>query len=191
MRNFDRQPVLSGSTLRLRPLAESDFEGMFQAASDSRIWAAHPASDRYEPHKFKAYFASRLATGEALAVIDIHSGQIVGTSGYYTPPDLPESIAIGYTFLVRAKWGGDTNRELKQLMLEHAFKMYDTVYFHIAPSNIRSQKAALKIGAVHLYDAELKLSTEAALCKCYGLTKAQWAALKPRHTHRATVNGQH
>ena len=176
MPHFDCQPVLCGSTLKLRPLTEPDFEGMFLAAADPLIWADHPASDRYQRQVFEAYFASRLATGKALAVIDLISGQIVGMSSYYTPPDLPESIAIGYTFLVRMKWGGATNRELKRLMVEHAFKAYDSVYFHIGPSNIRSQKAVLKIGAVHLYDAELQLSAAPALCKCYGLTRAQWAA---------------
>lgn len=176
VRDYDCQPVLCGNTLSLRPLTERDFEGLYLAASDPRIWVDHPASDRYEREVFKAYFATRLASGKSLAVIDIDSGQTVGMSAYYTPPDLPDSIAIGYTFLVRAKWGGDTNRELKQLMVEHAFKAYDTVYFHIGPANIRSQKATLKIGAVHLYDAELNLSTAPALCKCYGLTRAQWAA---------------
>ena len=179
VRDFDCQPVMCGSTLRLRPLAESDFERLYLAASDPRIWADHPANNRYKREVFEAYFASRLATGKALAVIDIDSGQIVGTSSYYAPPDLPDSIAIGFTFLLRAKWGGDTNRELKRLMVEHAFKAYDTVCFHIAPGNIRSQKAAMKIGAVHLYDAELNLSTAPALCKCYGLTRAQWAASQP------------
>ena len=174
MLDFDCQPVLCGKTLRLKPLSESDFEGLFLAASDPQIWAGHPASDRYERPVFEAYFAARLATGKTLAVIDIDSGLIVGMSSYYTPPDLPDSIAIGYTFLVRAKWGGETNRELKQLMVEHAFKAYDTVYLHIAPSNIRSQKAAMKIGAVHLYDAELNLSGAPALCKCYALTREQW-----------------
>jgi RimJ/RimL family protein N-acetyltransferase len=125
---------------------------------------------------FEAYFASRLATGQALVVIDIETGQIVGMSSYYTPPDRSEGIAIGYTFLVRAKWGGGTNRELKRLMLEHAFEVYDTVLFHIGPANVRSQKAVMKIGAVHVYDAELALSSVPALCKCYGLTRAQWAA---------------
>ncbi|TFH79354.1 GNAT family N-acetyltransferase [Pseudomonas kribbensis] len=181
MRDFDCQPVLCGSTLRLRPLTENDFEGLFLAASDPHIWAGHPASDRHERPVFEAYFAARLATGKTLAVIDIDSGLIVGMSSYYTPPDLPDSIAIGYTFLVRAKWGGETNRELKQLMLEHAFKVYDTVYLHIAPSNIRSQKAAMKIGAVHLYDAELTLSTTPAWCKCYGLTQEQWATSQPEN----------
>jgi N-acetyltransferase len=177
-RDFDRQPALCGSTLRLRPLADSDLEGMYQAASDPDIWAGHPAKDRHERQVFEPYFASLLATKTALAVIDIESGKIVGGSSYYTPPDLPDGIAIGFTFLVRAKWGGAANRELKGLMLEHAFKTYDTVYFHIATSNIRSQTATLKLGAEHLYDAELNLSIAPRLWKCYGLTRAQWEAMQ-------------
>jgi RimJ/RimL family protein N-acetyltransferase len=173
-RDFDCQPALYGRTLTLNALSASDFEALFSAASDPLVWAGHPASDRYERQVFEKYFAARLASAKALAVIDIESGQIVGMSSYYTPPDQPESIAIGYTFLVRTKWGGDANRELKSLMLEHAFKVYDIVYFHVGPANLRSQKALLKIGAVHLYDAELNLSGAPALCKCYALTREQW-----------------
>lgn len=174
VREFDCQPVLHGSTLTLRALTASDFEALFSAASDPLIWAGHPAHDRYERQVFEKYFAARLASAKTLAVIDIESGQIVGMSSYYTPPDQPESIAIGYTFLTRTKWGGDANRELKALMLEHAFRVYDIVYFHVGPANSRSQKALLKIGAVHLYDAELNLSGAPALCMCYGLTREQW-----------------
>jgi RimJ/RimL family protein N-acetyltransferase len=185
--DFDCQPALYGNTLKLRALAASDFEALFLAASDSLIWAGHPASDRYERQVFEAYFAARLASAKALAVIGLESGQIVGMSSYYTPPDQPESIAIGYTFLVREKWGGDANRELKALMLEHAFKVYDTVYFHIGPANLRSQKALLKIGAGHLYDAELNLSGAPALCKCYGLSKALWLANTKAQQHGVHV----
>ncbi|CAI8801704.1 GNAT family N-acetyltransferase [Pseudomonas sp. IT-232MI5] len=181
--DFDCQPALYGSTLKLRALIASDFETLFLAASDPLIWTGHPASDRYERQVFEAYFAARLATRKALAVIDIETAQIVGMSSYYIPPDQPESIAIGYTFLVREKWGGDANRELKRLMLEHAFKVYDTVYFHIGPANLRSQKALLKIGAGHLYDAELNLSGAPALCKCYGLSRAQWLANPKAQQH--------
>ncbi|WP_347340476.1 GNAT family N-acetyltransferase [Pseudomonas sp. TH43] len=184
MRDFDCQPVLCGPTLRIRPLTASDVEGMFSAASDPEIWIDHPARDRYQRPVFESYFAARLATRQALTIFDVDTEQIVGMSSYYTPPDLPDSIAIGYTFLVREKWGGEANRELKRLMLEHSFSAYDTVYLHIAPTNIRSQKAALKIGAVHLYDAELNLSGVAALCRCYGVTQAQWAA--PEHGNRSS-----
>ncbi|WP_456021735.1 GNAT family N-acetyltransferase [Pseudomonas protegens] len=185
--DFDCQPALYGNTLKLRALAASDFEALFLAASDPLIWAGHPASDRYERQVFEAYFAARLASAKALAVIGLESGQILGMSSYYTPPDQPESIAIGYTFLVREKWGGDANRELKALMLEHAFKVYHTVYFHVGPANLRSQKALLKIGAGHLYDAELNLSGAPALCKCYGLSRALWLANTKAQQHGVHV----
>lgn len=174
--DFDCQPVLRGRTLTLKPLASSDLEALFQAAGDPSIWADHPATDRYKREVFEEYFASLLETKTALAVIDTDTAKIIGTSSYYTPPDQPDSISIGFTFLVRAKWGGAANRELKQLMVEHAFTAYDTVYFHIASSNIRSQKATIKLGATHLYDAELNLSTAPRQWKCYGLGKTQWNA---------------
>lgn len=172
---FDCQPTLCGPTLRLQPLAENDLEGLYQAASDPLVWAGHPATDRYKRGVFESYFSSLLATKTALTVIDTKSGKIVGTSSYYAPPDRPEGIAIGYTFLVREKWGGTSNHELKRLMLEHAFKTHDTVYLHIASTNVRSQKATLKLGAVHLYDAELTMGNVCKPCKCYGLSRAQWA----------------
>ncbi|MFJ4348726.1 GNAT family N-acetyltransferase [Pseudomonas sp. NPDC089401] len=173
-KDFNCQPVLSGNTLRLEPLAQSHFEAMLEAAGDPKIWEGHPSRDRFERAVFEPYFASLLATGKALAVIDVQQGRVIGGSSYYTPPDQPDSIAIGFTFLVRAHWGGDSNRELKRLMVEHAFKRYDRVFFHIAPTNIRSQKATMKLGAEHLYDAELNLSNAAKLWKCYALTRAKW-----------------
>ncbi|MCE1118840.1 MULTISPECIES: GNAT family N-acetyltransferase [Pseudomonas] len=172
---FDYQPVLQGVSLRLESLTRLHFEAMLLAASDPLIWAGHPSADRYKPEVFEPYLETLLATGKALAVIDVRQGTVIGGSSYYTPPDQLDGIAIGFTFLVRAHWGGASNRELKGLMLEHAFKRHDRVFFHIAPTNIRSQKATLKLGAEHLYDAQLNLSGASRLWKCYALTRARWA----------------
>jgi RimJ/RimL family protein N-acetyltransferase len=172
--NFNYQPLLSGQSLRLEPLSQSHFEEMFLAASDPAIWEGHPAKDRYKREIFEPYFAALLSTKKALAVIDTRQNKVVGGSSYYTPPDHQESIAIGFTFLVREHWGGTSNRELKNLMIGHVFETYDKVYFHIAPSNVQSQKATMKLGAEHLYDAELNLSTAPQLWKCYAITRAQW-----------------
>jgi hypothetical protein len=46
-------------------------------------------------------------------VIGVRQGTVIGGSSYYTPPDQLDGIAIGFTFLVRAHWGGASNRELK------------------------------------------------------------------------------
>lgn len=50
-------------------------------------------------------------------------------------------------FLACKKWGGGTDRELKRLMLQHAFQWVDTVWFHVGAQNIRSQRAMEKVCA--------------------------------------------
>ena len=57
------------------------------------------------------------------------------------------SVVIGYTYLERAHWGGATNREVKALMIAHAFRFARTVWFHVSPGNARSQRALERIGA--------------------------------------------
>jgi N-acetyltransferase len=82
----------------------------------------------------------------ALLVTDKASGEVIGTSRYYGwNPDQRE-VAIGYTFLVRSHWGGATNREMKQLMLSHAFRWAKVVWFHVGKNNWRSRRAMEKVG---------------------------------------------
>jgi RimJ/RimL family protein N-acetyltransferase len=59
-------------------------------------------------------------------------------------------------------------------MLDHAFKSFREVWFHIAPSNIRSQKATAKLGAKHTGDAVFNFSGSATLWMCFCLTKQAW-----------------
>jgi len=39
---------------------------------------------------------------------------------------------------------------MKRLMLDHAFQFVDNVVFMVGPTNLRSQKALEKIGAVNI-----------------------------------------
>jgi len=59
-------------------------------------------------------------------------------------------VEIGWTFLARSHWGGTYNREMKQLMLRHAFQFVIRVVFLISPQNIRSQKSIEKLGGVRV-----------------------------------------
>ena len=177
---FDTQPTLTSATLTLRALAMTDFDGLYRAASDPETWAGHPASDRHEKAVFEPYFSSLLASRATLAIIDNTSGDIIGCSRYYTAPDRPGTIAIGYTFLDRAYWGGATNFALKTLMHDHAFATFPEIWFHIAPSNIRSQKATAKLGARFFEDAILDLGGGPAPWQVFRLSAADWQA-RQRH----------
>lgn len=171
---FDAQPVLRSNKLDLRPLEEDDFEGLHAAASNPETWAGHPAKDRYQPDVFRPYFDFLLEAGGTLVIIDRAGDRIIGCSRYYTAPDMPSSISIGFTFLDHRYWGGAWNFDLKCLMLGHAFEGFDEVWFHIDPTNIRSQTATKRLGAVHGYDTGLDLSGVEAPWKCYRLTRDAW-----------------
>jgi RimJ/RimL family protein N-acetyltransferase len=145
---FDLQPNLEGNLIELRPLTPQDWDDLFAVASDPLIWEQHPESDRYKKAVFKVFFREALESGGAFVVIDRKSQQIIGSTRFYGyDPDKSE-IEVGWTFLTRKYWGGRYNREMKQLMLNHAFKFVENVVFLVGEKNIRSQKAMEKIGAI-------------------------------------------
>ncbi|WP_299846395.1 GNAT family N-acetyltransferase [uncultured Roseovarius sp.] len=174
---FDAQPVLRSDRLLLRPLEADDYKGLHAAASDPETWAGHPAKNRHESEVFRPYFNFLLRAGGTLGIEDVSAEHIIGCSRYYTAPDMPCSISIGFTFLNHRYWGGAWNFELKKLMLGHAFQSFDEVWFHIDPTNIRSQTATRRLGAEHVYDIGLDLSGVEAPWKCYRLQKAAWESV--------------
>ncbi|WP_315809740.1 GNAT family N-acetyltransferase [Pseudomonas sp. C9-3] len=176
MTTFDDQPTLLGDSLQLRPLRGEDFDALYDAANSPETWAGHPAKDRYRREVFEPYFQFLVNAGGCLLILDRATGRAIGCSRYYPVPDQPEDIGIGFTFINHRYWGGATNRELKALMLGHAFQCFERVWFHIAPSNIRSQKGTAKLGARLAYDAELDLSGTPAQWLCFELSREQWAS---------------
>lgn len=53
---------------------------------------------------------------------------------------------------------------------------FPEVWFHIGPTNIRLQKATLKLGAQYVENATLDLSAGPALWKVYRLIRSAWKA---------------
>ena len=147
---FERQPVLTGSLLQLRPLRPEDWAGLFAVASDPLLWAQHPDSDRYKEDVFRQFFADALSSGGALVAIERTSGEIVGSSRYHDFDAERSVVEIGWSFLARRCWGGRYNGEMKRLMLEHAFRTVERVVFIIGPENHRSRRAVEKIGGVYV-----------------------------------------
>ena len=145
--DFDLQPTLKGKLIELRPLTLDDFDALFAAASDPLIWEQHPENDRYKREVFQNYFDGAIESKGAFAIIERKSSRIIGSSRYCNLNIAASEVEIGWTFLERGFWGGAHNRELKSLMLEHAFRFVDRVLFVAGETNIRSQKALLKIGA--------------------------------------------
>jgi N-acetyltransferase len=77
---LDRQAVLEGARLRLRPLEENDWRPLYAVARDPLIWKQHPAHDRWREDVFRAFFDDALANKGALVAINKMSGAVIGSS---------------------------------------------------------------------------------------------------------------
>ena len=132
----------------LRPLRPEDFHDLYAVAADPLIWEQHPNRDRHREEVFRQFFHEALESGGALIVIESDDDQVIGSSRFHAYDPENSEIEIGWTFLARSRWGGLYNREMKQLMLRHAFRFVKKVVFLVGPQNLRSQRALEKIGAV-------------------------------------------
>ena len=146
--DFDLQPTLEGARVTVRPITPTDWDAMFAAAADPKIWEQHPATERYTEPVFRQFFAGALACGSAFAFVHRQSGDVIGSSRYHGHDPALREIEIGWTFLARDYWGGSYNLEIKRLMLDYAFCIVDTVVFWVGESNLRSRRAMEKIGGV-------------------------------------------
>lgn len=136
----------------MRPVEASDFDALWSLGSDPQVWALHPDRERYRPERFRAYFDGGLASGTALVAMERASGAVIGWSRYDDEAVEPNEMEIGWTFLGRRYWGGVYNGEMKRLMLGHAFRYVERVMLRIGETNLRSRRAAEKIGARLLPD---------------------------------------
>ncbi|MES2986585.1 MAG: GNAT family N-acetyltransferase [Pseudomonadota bacterium] len=145
---MDLQPTLEGALVTIRPTAPADWDDLFGVASDPLIWAVHPAHDRWQEPVFRKYFEDALASGGGMTILDKASGKVIGASRYAFPDAVRDEVEIGWTFIAREYWGGEYNREIKRLMLDHIHRFVSGAVFVVGQDNIRSRKAMEKIGGV-------------------------------------------
>jgi len=147
--DFNSQPTLAGPTLTLTPATPADWAALFAVAADPLVWEVHPSSDRWQEPVFQAFFDDGLASGGMLVVRERATNRVIGSSRYSSEFTEPGEVEIGWTFLGRDHWGGATNREMKHLMLTHAFETLgcNIVGWRTDNFNHASQRAIERLGA--------------------------------------------
>ena len=172
----DLQPLhLQNEFVKLSPLAETDFERLYQVASDPLIWEQHPNQNRYQKEAFQNYFEGAIKSKGAFIIFDAVTLEPIGSSRFCNYNSADNVIEIGYTFLARDHWGTTYNKALKTLMLDHAFTFADRVKFYIGANNIRSQKSIVRFGAKKIGEDEVEYYGEPKkLNFIYQIDKSEW-----------------
>lgn len=172
---FNIQPTLENEIAILCPLQEKDFEDLYAAASNPKIWEQHPNKDRWKREIFKTFFEGAIQSEGAFKIVDKVTGKIMGSTRYYDFNEQENSIFIGYTFYAVEYWGKGINNSVKTLILDYIFQFVSKVNFHIGADNIRSQIAIGKIGAEKIDEQEVTYFGEVSkLNFVYEIKNANW-----------------
>jgi len=159
MTTFNLQPeVLENDIIKLIPLQENHFKELHEAASDPLIWEQYPIKDRYKLEVFKPFFDGAINSKGAFLILDKVTNEVMGTSRFYDYNAEKQSVGIGFTFITRKFWGGPYNKALKKIMIDYAFEHLNSVIFHVAEQNFRSQKAVLKLGAEKINEVNFNMN---------------------------------
>lgn len=149
------KPFLETNNIILNPLTEEDFNELYLAASDPKIWEQHPNKDRWKRDVFRNFFEGAMKSGGAFKIIDKATSKIIGSTRFYDYNADDKSILIGYTFFKVSHWGKGFNREVKELMLAYIFQFVSQVDFHVGAENHRSLISIARIGAIKVGEQEV------------------------------------
>ncbi len=145
--------ILSGTRIRLEPLAAVHLPGLALAIEDGALWTLpvtlvpHPD----ELDEFLAAAAAQFVAGRELtfATIEQASGRVVGSTRFRCIESAHRRVEIGFTFIAQSFQRTPVNTEAKFLMLRHAFEVWGVNRVELLTDvlNHRSRTAIARLGA--------------------------------------------
>jgi RimJ/RimL family protein N-acetyltransferase len=145
--------TLEGHGVRLAPLGADHAQGLARAAADGELWTLRvtsvpepDATDRYIHEAIEGQAAGRMLP---FAVIELESGQVVGSTRYHDIVPGIGRLEIGYTWYARSWQRSHVNTACKLLLLDHAFNSLGAavVGWRTDNYNFASQRAIERLGA--------------------------------------------
>jgi RimJ/RimL family protein N-acetyltransferase len=148
------EPVtLSDERVRLEPLALHHVDGLARAAADGALWTLRYTSVP-DPEDTTGYVERALqqrAEGHrlAFAVIDVPSGEVIGSTSYHDIVPAVERLEIGWTWYAKRMQRSHVNTSAKLLLMSHAFDALGArlVGWRTDNFNYASQRAIERLGA--------------------------------------------
>ncbi|MGO9133603.1 MAG: GNAT family N-acetyltransferase [Methylovirgula sp.] len=145
--------TLTGTQVRLEPLAQHHSGAFAAAGTDPSVWRWMP-SEHHAPGMMQAFIdaalplqAARLAV--PFATVDVASGKTVGSTRFLNVEPQQRRLEIGFTWISAAFQRSHVNTETKLLQLWYAFEILGCrrVEFKADAENMKSRTAILRLGA--------------------------------------------
>ena len=179
--------VLENNIVRLEVLTLHNYKLIEHIALEKNLIQYSP-SDISTPASFKKYVETacddfKQEKAIPFIVYDKRSEAYAGCTRFGNIDTINKVLHIGWTWLGRSFQGTGLNKQIKFLMLEHAFEAlnFEKVEFRIDERNMRSRKAVEKIGGklegILRENIIMKDGFRRNSC-CYGILKKEWPFIK-------------
>lgn len=148
-----RPVTLANDRVRLEPLSFDHHDGLADAAKDGRLWELW-YTNVPRPEETRSYIETALEGQHAghmlpMAVRDLDSDRIVGSTRYHDIIASVDRVEIGYTFYAARAHRSHINTTCKRLLFEHAFEGLGCAVVGLRTDNfnLTSQRAIAALGA--------------------------------------------
>ncbi|MET4074171.1 RimJ/RimL family protein N-acetyltransferase [Hymenobacter sp. UYCo722] len=151
--DFSSPIVLENSRVRLRPLELTDFEALKAVAMDADLWQ-YTLTRADDAVSLAAYLRQAVEAREQglrypFVIIDRETGELAGSTSYYSVLEPDQRLSIGYTWVGTKFQRSGLNRACKHLLLSYAFDTlsYERVELETDARNHKSRTAMARMGA--------------------------------------------
>ncbi|KTG20430.1 GCN5 family acetyltransferase [Pseudoalteromonas sp. XI10] len=151
---MDLSPItLEGQFVKLVPLTLEHRDALVNAASDGKLWelwfTSVPNEERVDDYLNMAFEQQSLGRAIPFAVIDKHTGEVIGSTRFCNIDSKNRRLEIGYTWYAKRFQRTGVNTECKKLLLSYAFETLNViaVEFRTHWHNQASRNAIARLGA--------------------------------------------
>ncbi|MFL0352779.1 GNAT family N-acetyltransferase [Xanthomarina sp. GH4-25] len=180
-------PQLENTFVKLSLLDLSNYKQLHDIASEKDLIYYSP-SNISTPDTLKEYVQTAVdgyyrKTTIPFIIYDKKTKTYAGSTRFGLINWNNKVLHIGWTWIGKKFQGSGLNKQMKFLMLQYAFEtlLFEKVEFRIDERNIRSRKAAEKLGAtlegVLRKDTLMQDGFRRNTC-CYGILKEEWPDIK-------------
>lgn len=181
--------MLEGQHVRLEPLTPAHEESLIAAAGDGELWNSTvtivPARVTMSAYIAAALNAQARGLELPFVIIRKSSGQVVGSTRFYSIEPAHRRVEIGYTWLAASAQRTAVNTEAKLLLLTHAFESWRCirVAFVTDVLNQQSRAAILRLGAMPegiIRNHMIMPGGRYRDSVCFSIIEAEWPQVKAR-----------
>ncbi len=185
--DFSVPIVLENSRVRLRPLEVTDFEALKLVAFNADLWR-YTLTRADDPMSLAAWLRQALEARDQqlrypFAIIDRQTGQLAGSTSYYSVVEADQRLSIGYTWVGETFQRTGLNRAAKHLLFSHAFGPLgcERVELETDSRNQKSRTAMARMGATEeglLRNHRLTQNDFRRDTVIFSVIKPEWPALR-------------